>query len=68
MKIGNKMIERTSSIKFLGVLLDEHLSWKAHFKTVENKLAKNVELLYRAKQFLDETSLKQYIFHIFILI
>ena len=29
-----------------------------HIKTVENKLAKNVGLLYCAKQFLNETSFK----------
>ena len=39
-------------------MLDENISWKNHIKTVENKLAKNIGLLYRAKQFLDEKSLK----------
>ena len=58
MKIGNKVIEKTPSIKFLGVMLDENVSWRYHIKTVENKLSKNIGLLCRAKQFLDETSLK----------
>ena len=58
LKIGNQIIEKTSSIKFLGVMLDENITWKNHIKTVENKLAKNIGLLYRAKQFLNETSLK----------
>ena len=49
LEIGNKIIVRTSSIKFLGVILDGNLSWKHHIKTVENKLEKNVGLLYRAK-------------------
>ena len=39
-------------------MLDENLTWKDHIKTVENKLAKNVGFLYRAKQFLDGTYLK----------
>ena len=39
-------------------MLDENSSWKDHIKTVENKLAKYFAWLYRAKQFLDETSLK----------
>ena len=42
-------------MKFLGVILDENLSWKDHIETVEHKLAKNVGLLYCAKQFQDET-------------
>ena len=58
LQIGNKNIERVSSIKFLGVMLDEHLSWKDHIKIVENKLAKNIGLLHRVNQHLNESSLK----------
>ena len=38
-KIGTKNIEKASSIKFLGVMLDEHISWNNHIKTEESKLA-----------------------------
>ena len=55
LKRGNKVIEKTPSIKFLGVMLDENVSWKSHMETFENKLSKNIGLLCRAKQFLDET-------------
>ena len=57
-EIKNKLIEKTPCIKFLEVILDENISWKYQIKTVENKLSKNIGLLCRAKQFLDETSLK----------
>ena len=57
LKKGNKMIEKALSIKVLGVILAENLSWRDHIKTLENKFAKSVGLLYRAKQFLDETIL-----------
>ena len=33
-------MERAESITFLGVLLDEHLSWKGHIRNTENKVAK----------------------------
>ena len=56
--IGNNNIERKSSIKILGVILDEHISWFDHVRTVENKIAKNIGLLYRVSQFLNEDSLK----------
>lgn len=69
LKKGNKMTEKTLSIKVLGVILAESLSWKDHIKTLENKLAKCVTLLYSAKQFLDETILNiMYFSYIFILI
>ena len=50
-------VERVKSIKFLAVLLDENLSWKDHIEYIENKVAKNIDLLYRAKLFLDKNSL-----------
>ena len=34
--VGNNNIERTSSIKLLGVMLDEHISWIDHVRTIEN--------------------------------
>ena len=55
--INDKEMERVGSIKFLGVLLDEHLSWKEHIRYTENKIAKNIGLLYRAKPFLGKHSL-----------
>ena len=50
--INDKDIERMGLIKFFGVLLDEHLSWKEHIRYTENKIAKNIGLLYRGKPFL----------------
>ena len=58
LKIADRAIERTHVIKFLGLLLDENITWKNHICSVEKKLAKNIGLLYRAKYFLDESSLK----------
>ena len=51
--IKKHKVERVKSIKFLGVLLDENLSWNDYIKHIENKVAKNIGLLYRAKLFLD---------------
>ena len=44
-------------MKFLGVLLDDNLSWKEHIKYLEIKIAKNIGLMYRAKPFLDKEPL-----------
>ena len=56
--IGNNNIERKSSIEVLGVMLGEHISWTGHVRIFENKIAKNIGLLYRVSQFLNEDSLK----------
>ena len=39
-------------------MLDEHLSCTDYVRTVENKIEKNVGLLYRVSQFLNGDSLK----------
>ena len=64
--VRSNNIERTSSIKFLGAMLDKHIYWIDHVRTVENKIAKNIGLLYRVSQFLNENSLKIVICLIFI--
>ena len=58
LKIANNQIERKNAIKVLGVMLDENVNWQEHIRTVENKIAKNIGLLYRAKYLLNESSLK----------
>ena len=40
LKINNYEIKRSSSIKLLGVMMDEHLNWKDHIHLIENKLSK----------------------------
>ena len=49
LKINNYEIKRSTSIKFLGVMVDEHLNWKDHINVIENKLSKNLGLLHKAK-------------------
>ena len=45
--INNQVIKRQSSIKFPGILLDENLAWKQYFKLTENRIAKNIGLIYK---------------------
>ena len=52
--INNYEIQREESIKFLGVLLDQRLTWKEHIKLTENKIAKNIGMLYKARPYLDK--------------
>ena len=54
---NNQVIKRQPSIKFLGILLDENLSWKEHLNLMENKIAKNIGLIYKAKPYLNKDSL-----------
>ena len=56
--INGKVIDRTISIKFLGILLYEHLSWKNHISVVENKVSKNIGILHKAKNIFSKGGLK----------
>ena len=40
--IHYQVLKRQSSIHVLGILLDENLSWKKHFKIMDNTTAKNI--------------------------
>ena len=53
LEINNYEIKRAESIKFLGILLDENLTWKLHIKCIKNKIAKNSGLLFKSKSFLN---------------
>ena len=60
--INNKIVKRELTTNFLGVLIDEKLSWKFHIKYIEGKISKNVAMLYRTKPFLNNESLKNLYF------
>ena len=62
LNINGFTIERESSIKFLGVWIDENLTWRDHIHTVENKIANNIGLLYQGKHYLDDNCFKQIYF------
>ena len=48
-KIGKKHIAKVKYIKFLGVLLDEHLTWRYHISELSKKLARTCGILFKVK-------------------
>ena len=57
LSINNQKIKEHPTKKFIGVLLDKNLSWKEHLKYTENKIAKSIGLMYKAKPFLGKDPL-----------
>ena len=43
---------------FLGIMIDECITWKDPIRTIENRISKNIGLLYQAKQLLNTSFLK----------
>ncbi len=50
--IGNSKIERVSSTRFLGLIVDEHLSWSTHVKQLCSKLASGLYMLRSVRNLL----------------
>ena len=50
-------ISRVKVTKFLGVNIDEQLTWKDHISVVKSKLSKTIGIIYRASNFFNQSSL-----------
>ena len=62
LQLNSKIIERENSLKFLGVVLDEDLTWKKHIQLIENKVSKNVGVLYKASKLINSKCLRSIYF------
>ena len=62
LKINNSIIKRESTVRFLGVLLDENLTWRPHIDLIEKKISKYLGILYNARRTLNEECTKQLYF------
>ena len=56
LKVGNEPIECVSSTKYLGVLLDEHLTFDQHIAYIHQKSTKKLGVLYKSKDFLNQST------------
>ena len=56
-QIDNNAIERVKETVFLGVILDEHLSWKPHILSVSRKISKSIGIIYKSSFCLPKSSL-----------
>ena len=48
----NSTLDRVNVCRFLGVLIDSHLTWKDHTQHVSNKLYRFLSIMYRVGQYL----------------
>ena len=62
LNINELTVERESSIKFLGVWMDENLTWRSHIHIIKNKIAKYIGLLYQGRHYFNKNCLKQIYF------
>ena len=53
----NSPIEQVSQYKYLGLIIDNKLNWKAHIQYLKSKLSKALGLLFRVRRYLTKRSL-----------
>ena len=57
LKIGDMTVERKPYVKFLGILVDEHLDWSEHIKLCKAKLSSSLYAINAAKKYLNSSQL-----------
>ncbi len=49
-RIDNTPIKRKTEARFLGVIVDEKLSWSSHIKAVKSKMSRFIGVMYKIKR------------------
>ena len=65
LKIGGKKIFQSSHIKYLGILIDLHLNWKAHTTSLSAKLARANGILSKLRHYVPTKTLVNIYFALF---
>lgn len=52
------MYDQVNETVFLGVILDESLSWKSHISHIASKISKSIGIIFRSSFYLFKTSLR----------
>ena len=45
-------------LKYLGVMIDNHLNWKHHISIISQKISRGIGVMYRIREFVDQGVLK----------
>ena len=48
-------LQQVNLIKFLGVMINDKLTWDDHKKLIYSKICKTIELLYKCKKFMSQS-------------
>ena len=66
LSINNYLIEETDNVKYIGVHLDNKLSWKIHIDMSTRKLSKVCGVIYKLRHYVPFSTLKLVYYAIFI--
>ena len=58
LEINSHRLQRVGDVVFLGVILDEHMSWNLHIFHVASKISKSIGIIYKSSFFLSRRALR----------
>ena len=64
-KIDGKRLTPCSSVKYLGVYIDQHLNWNVHLSELKPKLSRAVGMLSKIRYYVNKETLRMVYFGIF---
>ena len=57
LKLNGKRLHQTSSVKYLGIEIDQYLNWQDHINNIAIKLNKANAILYKVREFVNNRTL-----------
>ena len=54
---NGRQVQKVNSIKFLGVILDDTISWVEHINSLKNKISKSIGIIAKARKYLNYSTL-----------
>ena len=64
-RVSGQKIHTTTSVKYLGVYLNDSLTWETHFKNLIPKLNRAIELLSKVRHYMPKFLLKTIYYSLF---
>ena len=58
--LNNTYLNRSSSVRYLGVFIDDKLNWKTHVESLEKKISTACALVCKLRYYVDQTCLLKY--------
>ena len=55
--LAGKRLYQTSSVKYLGIKIDQYLNWQDHINNIAIKLNKANAMLYKVREFVNDKTL-----------
>ena len=57
LEIDGEQLSQVKNTKFLGIIIDDQLTWKSHIEHIVNKMSKSLGIIFKLRQFCNKETL-----------